>query len=487
MGYISKENKNSGRLIRIGFVFSFFAILIFLYAKPFFVPNACAQGVYYPPGYGIQQGFTPFGLPFYPSFNSIYPAIYPGNFLGQSFPTPFYGPQGYTRFTPSISFAPQPGPQPFSGWSYPIQQPFPLNVYTPSGFTPYQFLPSQGWGNAWGNSFPPLSTSFPYPALVYEGLGYPGQRSNSTPSQDVSPLPRPKTLSEYPIPEDIPQKRKTALKDALDWIFNNPAAFTNNSAVEIGEEVMLFYQLYRRASEQEARDLCHEYIATRIKEIVDYGALNNTASGEISVLVPICDIVAKLGLFLFDYRAFINEKVLFNPGTYTPTHKIWNSSILEALGFYPPTPLTHLVSQGSIVAEFTSGQLLQLMDSPNADERFIMSRFYDIAHEIIPLAGFGEKPITILDAQQVSFLKNLITRGLHYFLGNPDIDILSELLICANMIDLADQALINEAYEYILDQQVADGSFGDISRLIEIGRSSPARHGVFVAVWALIQ
>lgn len=375
----------------------------------------------------------------------------------------------------------------------PVQLPY-FFQYSQGGFNqariaaPYQTAAPQLWGYIpFNNQFPVAGNIF-YPYIPANG-GF------ISPNKPLSPqiplpllsLPMPQTSLEYPIPNDIPQARQTALKDAIEWILENPTPLANNTAVEVGEEIMLFYQLYRRAGAQEAKDYCKEYIAVRIQEIVNSGKFNNPTQGELTVFVPISQIMSALGLSLFDYRSFILEKVLSNPETYSPTHKMWNTSILERLGFHPSIPLVQLVSQGSIAKEYETGQLMYLMDAPNADELLIMGRFYDIAHEIIPLSNFGETPITLLSDQKMAFLKTLIHRGIRFFIDHPDFDILSELLICANMIELDDQLLLEQAYNYILSQQMEDGSFGTNPRLTEMGRSNPARHLVFVAVWALIQ
>jgi hypothetical protein len=158
------------------------------------------------------------------------------------------------------------------------------------------------------------------------------------------------------------------LKKALDWIFENTTDLRYTSALEIGEEIILFYQLYRRAQTEKARDFCKNFINFRIKQIVDSGRLNNPTSGEITVFLPMCEIMLKLGLSLFDHKSFINQKVLSNSEIFSPGYDIWNVSILERLGFYPPIPLISLIPNGSIATEFQSGNLFRLMDSPNTDK-----------------------------------------------------------------------------------------------------------------------
>lgn len=327
----------------------------------------------------------------------------------------------------------------------------------------------------------PLSlTNYPY-----KGIFTPKPETSSPVS---SHLKKPEKLTEYPIPANISQTKKAVLRQALDWIFDNPVDLRNKNIVEIGEEILLFYQRYRKAGTQEAEDLCLEYITDQIEEIIKLGIFDSPASGHISVFLRIFEIMDKLDLSLFDYHSFINQNILYNPGTYSSPLSIWNSHILEVLGFYPLPPLTICISQGVIMEEFTSKQLMQLMDQPQTDKIVIMNRLYDITHEIFSLADFGDKSIESLSPQQIFFLENLVAKGINYFMKEfPDVDILGELIVCASILDLNDQELLDAATQFIMDRQTVDGSFGELPRMSAIGRSSPSRHPAFMSVWALIQ
>ncbi|MGA1839320.1 MAG: DUF6895 family protein [bacterium] len=272
----------------------------------------------------------------------------------------------------------------------------------------------------------------------------------------------------------------------MDWIFENTTDLTSTTASEIGEEIILFYQLFRRAQSQEARDFCRKFIDFRIKQIVDSGRLNNPTPGETTVFLNVTEIMLKLELSLFDYKSFINQKVLTNPEIFNPGFDIWNVSILERLGFNPPAPLISLIPDSSIVEEFQSGNLIRLLDYQGTDIILIRALFSYIIHEIFPLTGFGETPLMMITPDQKEFLKYLIDKGIIYFIQADDLDMVGELLICANMIDINDQSLMETAYQFIIDNQIADGSFGEIQRFIEMGRSNASRHTVYVAVWAMI-
>jgi len=130
---------------------------------------------------------------------------------------------------------------------------------------------------------------------------------------------------------------------------------------------------------------------------------------------------------------------------------------------------------------------MQLMDSPNPDPKVIMEGFYKITHEIFPLTGFGETPLSYFGPQDISALRRMLERGIAFFLINPDVDILGELVIALHMLGGGDEPVVNSALEFIMGEQTGDGSFGSSPRLTAMGRSSPSRHVVFVAVWALIQ
>jgi hypothetical protein len=92
----------------------------------------------------------------------------------------------------------------------------------------------------------------------------------------------------------------------------------------------------------------------------------------------------------------------------------------------------------------------------------------------------------MITQDQITFLKHLVAKGINYFIEADDLDMVGELLICANMIDLNDQSLLDVAYQFIIENQTVDGSFGEIVRFIEMGRSNASRHTVYVVVWAMI-
>ena len=451
-----------------------------------FIGNA--QG--WSPVYNFQRlpssGFS-YQNPFSSSYNASYNVFYNpprgNNFLRTSFPVSNNF-QGLADFRYSVPF----GPSSFVPFSFqPLSERLFSSPQSNLNFQSYQPLFRAGEGYS-GFSPPPV---FPYPITPSPPfsnmpLSY-GRTNQNQFSSSQRGLPQPENYTEYPIPYDVPESRKRVIKKALDWIFENPASLQNKMSVEVGEEIMLFYQLYRRAGAQDAKELCRNYIAARISEVVNTGRLGNPTWGEITILLPMCEIMVNLGLSLFDYRFFIRQKLLSNPDTFTPTYAIWNSSILERLGFYPDVPLTHLVQTGAILTEYRTGQLMDMMQVPDGDKDMIMQRFYIITHEIFPLTSFGDSPMALLEPLENSFLQDFIAEALVYFLENPDLDLLSELVISAHMIGLEDKTLLDTAYQFIMDQQETDGSFGDIPRLIEMGRSSAARHGVFVAVWALIQ
>ncbi len=466
-------------------------ILVLILANILLPTILSAQPVFNP--IFVPRGFPTFSmLP-----QSPLPSPYSANFLAQS-PSIYYGPYGPAGFIP---YPPSPWKipgystiplLPYSAQSYSIQPQFFINRSitlppTSSIWPPYQpSIPLNYRYSYANNPFGYFNNLFSYPTTQYSGNVYPNLALNLQPNQFNTTLPQPEGTEAYPIPEDIPEARKTALKKALDWIFKNPTQIEENP-IEVGEEIILFYQLYRRAGTQAGKNFCQEYISDRIKQLIDSGRLNNPSFGEISVYLPVCDIMVKLGLSLFDHIAFINQKVLPNPNIFSSAHEIWNTSILERLGFHVPTPLIYLIQQGAVGSELRSSQLMQLMDMPNSDFTFILNTFYDIIHEIIPLTSFGDTPISILDYQQISFLQNLIIKGIAYFLENSDLDIICELLVCANMLGINNTELLEAAYQFIINNQITDGSFGESLRLLLMGRKNAYRHIVFVAVWALIQ
>jgi len=458
-------------------------VIICILSAIIFPVNMIAQIGNFSP-YVIQRGppfYWPSQMPFYipsgvPSFMPASPSFY----------NPPFGFQ-----TPFLSHIPASYPmQPFRGYSMSVRS----NIY-PSGwipsYAPQPFYQPPSFPGG-GYYAPPIGMSYPFYAPLTPP-GFPNTFSNpvnrlpnSFTPEGNDPLPRPKDLLEYPIPDDVPESRKEAIKEALDWIFRNPSP-VQTSALEAGEEIMLFYQLYRLAHTQDAKDLVREYIRIKIKEVVNSGRLENPTPGEVTVLIPVCEIMVKLGLSLFDYHSFINQKVYSNPDTFTSPYRIWNSTVLEKMGFPIPIPVMQLVNEGGIITELRSGQLMNMLESPTTDPKAIMQRFYAITHEILPLGNFGETHVTLLQPNDIILLQNLVARGILYYLEHFDLDLIGELAISAHMLGLQDETLLNEAFESIMDHQLEDGSFGTVDRYIHSGRSNPLRHFVFVGIWALIQ
>lgn len=450
-------------------IFCFIVFLILLYTKNFYIPAARAQVEYglfvRPPNFGSIFQYYPYALyPNNPWKQYFFPTISGNNFLFRS----------STSTSNPIS------------WQFLMPNSVPV-LTLPLFFDSYDpFFPNSFNNFQPANPFNSFYQFLPYSSVPYMIPRNTNIAQNLLIPQNISPFPGPEESSEYPIPEDISPERKKALKKALDWIFENTTDLTGTTASEIGEEIMLFYQLYRRAQSREARDFCRKFIDFRIKQIVDSGKLNNPTPGETTVFLNVSEIMLKLGLSLFDHKSFINQKVLTNAEIFNPGFDIWNVSILERLGFNPPAPLISLMPNSSIAEEFQSGNLIHLLDYQSTDIILIRALFSDIIHEIFPLTDFGEVPIMMISPDQLAFLKYLIAKGIIYFIQVPDLDMVGELLICASMIGITDQSLLDVAYEFIIDNQIADGSFGETERFIEMGRSNASRHTVYVAVWAMI-
>lgn len=460
-------------------LFWFIVFLIFLHINEIYVSLANAQAAYNN-FEGISAFCSSFQHPPYAQYPinpwepSFFKAVPESGFFFSPYMISFHPIQMQSLMPNSISI-------------FPI--PFFFNLYE-------TFFPKDFNNVLFVNLLCPFYNPFQYPAYQYpfvpKVIPFTGNLPpNLSPSQDISPyispFPRPKNSYEYPIPEDIPQERKMTLKRALDWIFDNTTDLRYTTATEIGEEIFIFYQLYLRVQSKEAKDFCKGFINFRIKQIVESGKLNNPTPGEATIFLNMCEIMLQLGPSLFDYGSFINQKVLTNFEIFNPGYDIWNVSILERLGFNPLAPLVSLIPNCSIVKEFQSGNLIRLIDSPGTDIFLIRERFSDIIHEIFPLTNFGETPIMMITPDQITFLKYLIDKGIIYFIQAPDLDMVGELLISANMIDMNDQSLLDLAYQFVIDNQIPDGSFGEILGFILIGRSSTTRHTVYVAVWAMIQ
>ena len=118
--------------------------------------------------------------------------------------------------------------------------------------------------------------------------------------------------------------------------------------------------------------------------------------------------------------------------------------------------------------------------TPMLDDDFFEFLKTNLSLSMGPIAEF-------LLEDEIEFLKDIIHKGVSEYIEKEQLDILAELIVCAKMLDYTDFQGFEEGIQFILNAQKDDGSFGIIERMAYLGRPNLYRHGVLVALWALVE
>ncbi len=284
------------------------------------------------------------------------------------------------------------------------------------------------------------------------------------------------------------QKDKVLCR-GLKWLFINSVDIQKDGFLELGEELNLFYKLYLKSNDIKEKEFFRNYILSRIDYLLEKHDLRIEFAGEITGYLYFAKIMKIMGVENPKYFDFITKDILVNQMTYPPniTYTILNTSIIEDLGYNPRIPLRNLVNKG-VISQFSNNPDLTPIGKAYASPDHLMNFFYDITHEVFALSSFGDKnPKQYLLSPEIEFLKDVIIKGVSIYSEKKQVDILGELIICAKLLEYKDFEGYKEGIQFILDAQNEDGSFGVIERMAYLGRPNVHRHGVLVALWALLE
>lgn len=275
----------------------------------------------------------------------------------------------------------------------------------------------------------------------------------------------------------------------LEWLFAHPVDLKGDGFLELGEELNLFYKLYLLTDNSKEKRFFKDYMISRIDYLLDEHDLKIDYAGEITAYLNFAKIMKRLEIKRPSFFKFIEEQVLDNPMTYPPsvTYAVLNSALVEDIGYPSKIPFSSLVNRGIIVRFARHPELIPI-GKAYASPDDIMNFFYDITHEVFAVSNFGDRdPKRFLLDHEVEFLRNIIEQGVTRYIEKGQLDILAELIVCAKMLDHTQFPAFDEGIKFILNAQKKDGSFGVIERMAYLGRPNLYRHGVLVALWALIQ
>jgi hypothetical protein len=274
----------------------------------------------------------------------------------------------------------------------------------------------------------------------------------------------------------------------LDWLIKNRVDIVKDGFLELGEELNLFYILYLKSDNPAEKSDLKEYITSRVDYLLNTHTLKVDYAGEVTAYLNFAKIMKRLEIERPHYWEFIEKDILVNSMTYPPniTYTILNTALIEDIGAVPKVPFTSLINQG-IIARFALHPELIPVGKAYASPDDIMNFFYDVTHEVFAISNFGDRdPRQYLLDDELEFLKKILSEGVSRYMEKDQVDILAELIVCAKMIGYRDFNGFDAAVQHILDSQKEDGSFGTIERMVFLGRPNVHRHGVLVALWALV-
>jgi len=284
-------------------------------------------------------------------------------------------------------------------------------------------------------------------------------------------------------------RKQEVICRGIEWLFKNPVDIQREGFLELAEEVNLFYMFYLRADSADEKEFYRSSILSRIGYLFREHDLRVNHYEEILGYLYFAHIMKRLGVTNQHYDDFLETEVLQNSMIHTPsnTFMMLSSAMIEGLGRIPQVPLQGLIDQG-IIARLSRSPELVPIDKAYVTAVDIQNFYYEVTHEIFAMSNYGERdPSAYILDDELQFLKRIIPLGLARFVEEGEVDIVSELIVCARMLGYTDFNCFEEAVQFILDAQKGDGSFGPIRRMSFLGRHNIYRHGVLVALWALVE
>ncbi|MGA1794974.1 MAG: DUF6895 family protein [bacterium] len=285
-------------------------------------------------------------------------------------------------------------------------------------------------------------------------------------------------------------RKQQAICRGMDWLFKNPVDIHREGFMELGEEINLFYMFYLNAGSAGEKEFYRSAIRSRIERLLREHDLRVNHFEEILGYLYFVHIMNRMGISNERYEDFVETEVLPNGMMHhgqSNTFMLLSSAMIEGLGRSPQVPFQRLLDQG-IIARLSPRPDLVPIDKVYVTSADIQNFYYDVTHEIFAMSNYGERdPSTCLLDHELQFLKGIIPRGMARFVEEGEVDIVAELIVCARMIGCTDFHGFEDAVLFILDAQKDDGSFGPIRRMSFLGRPNIYRHGVLVALWALVE
>lgn len=287
-------------------------------------------------------------------------------------------------------------------------------------------------------------------------------------------------------------KKAQVICRGLQWLLDHPADIADPQGIlEMGGELHIFYQFYVRSNNPQEKDFFKNIITSKIKCLLNKNDFQVKFGGEITAYIIFAKIMKKLGMNSSRYQHFIEQEIVNNDKTYPLNINInvtiFVSGLIDGIAYAPKYPFKDILYRG-VIYQYSHYPHLILQEKSLASPRYMMEFYYLIAHEIFAMANFGDRnPFEFLGEREFRFLKSVIPLGISTSIAWGEIDILSELIICARLLRYTDFEGFEKGVQFILDTQKEDGSFGSSIRAADLGCTNLYRHAVVMALWALLE
>lgn len=319
------------------------------------------------------------------------------------------------------------------------------------------------------------------------------------------PLPKPSSEEEYPMPDDLPDVLATPMRNSLQWFFDNPVPMADgmSSVLELSEEVLLTYQMFRKSSGK-AREFMKEYVFATIRILAENFELlgaNAQAISDPFTFSSLLTIAHDIGFPADDFDPiFIARKnMLSNRETYEGPMRAALLWALYDLNLVKKSGIRQYWKRSITYYELQEHWLSTQLKADVVDEAAVINAFYSLTHEILPFTGLGKHDIPLVRAGQTEQLQQLMVDSIAYLLtiNRKSTDIMCELIVCAHYLHARQNpvhaTVLNQAYKYLVDKErdsesvSGKGTFGIDERMEEMGRMTAlVRHPVYTGLWAML-
>jgi len=281
--------------------------------------------------------------------------------------------------------------------------------------------------------------------------------------------------------------REVALGRALGWLKEHPASLDDGGLLELGEEAILYGVLHSVANSEAERARWRGRIGKVLAAVRRRGTPAPSTPGEATTCIGMAWAADLAGLDAADLRELVENGLLHNPLAYPPkpTTVLLNGVLLRDLGYCPAIAPEDAWPRG-VIATMAADPSLNPARMGYPSTLGLFTFFYDVTHEVLALADMGRAdPRRRLSPRELEMARRLLAEGVDLCLRTRDVDLVGELMICAEYLRWPGLPRVQEAWDLVLSSQRPEGHFGRMQRLRVMPGRNPYRHSVLVAAWAL--